>query len=227
MNVLCEKDKKDNWDINDVKNIVIKRAEKKVKVYEAILNNIRHRIGTAIDANRSYCAYQIPEFICGQPTFNMTNCVIYVLDKLKKKRFYAEYHHPYIIYVAWKVQIPENLAFCNSIPIKEKSQSQLAICPPSYKQSNSSHHNTHRTVYSNSSNRPQNNQNNQYKSNIGNGPPPMNMNANNSQKNFDANLLDVTYKSRKTNSKHNNKNKQNETDMLLNFVPRKPVKINR
>ena len=50
-----------------------------------------------------YCFFKIPEYIPGYPLFNMTECVLYLLNILKDKGFLCRYADNYIIYITWNI----------------------------------------------------------------------------------------------------------------------------
>jgi hypothetical protein len=92
---------KSNWTIRDLHEKIEKREKTKVDVYDKLFKRIEFKIGCAL-ANDSFCCfYQIPEFECGLPGFNMTKCVRYLMDKIKEKQLNVKYKHKYILFVWW------------------------------------------------------------------------------------------------------------------------------
>ena len=60
----------------------------------------------AVENDEFYCFYTIPEYIPGIPLFNMTDCVLFMLNELKSKGFVSRYVHPFMLYVSWQVNKP-------------------------------------------------------------------------------------------------------------------------
>ena len=67
---------------------------------------------------RIFCFYRLPEYIPGLPLYNMTECVIYILNLLHEKEFKARYCDPFMIFISWSLPKP-TLKLINNIPQKD------------------------------------------------------------------------------------------------------------
>ena len=45
----------------------------------------------------------VPEFIVGAPIYNMTECLEFVINALKKNGFLVRYYFPKMLYVSWDI----------------------------------------------------------------------------------------------------------------------------
>ena len=72
-------------------NDLIKQQErknrKKNKIFKKVLEQIEKKIKLASYHNSYYVYYELPEIILGSPKYNMDECKVYVLHKLKKNGF--------------------------------------------------------------------------------------------------------------------------------------------
>lgn len=78
-------------------------------IFDRILERCYIKIKGASDNEHSYCFYQVPEYIPGEPLYNLTKCVVFILKKLRNNGFNCKYCHPYLIFVSWKQQSDSNL----------------------------------------------------------------------------------------------------------------------
>jgi len=69
-----------------------------------------------------FCFFQIPEYIAGLPLYNITECVMYILNLLHDKGFNARYCDPYMLYISWNLPKP-NLKTIK--PAKEESSKNI------------------------------------------------------------------------------------------------------
>lgn len=93
--------------INQLHKEIEKREKRKNKVYQTILDKVNYRIiltnQQTIDC---FCLFIVPSFIFGVPLYNMTNCIIYIMEDLIEKGFKVQYTHPNLLSISWK-QKPE------------------------------------------------------------------------------------------------------------------------
>ena len=75
-------------------------------VYKKITSSCFKKIKLAVENEEIYCFYSIPEYIPGIPLFNMTDCVMFMLNELKDKGFNSRYVHPFMVYITWQVNKP-------------------------------------------------------------------------------------------------------------------------
>jgi len=56
--------------------------------------------------NDKYIWFVIPEFIFGEPTYNQSDCIAFVVDKIVENGFYVKYIHPNTLFVSWEQWVP-------------------------------------------------------------------------------------------------------------------------
>lgn len=82
----------------------INKENNRKKIYMNILGQCYKKIESYVDNGESYCIYKLPEFIYGYPIYNMTDCVMYIINNLNKNGFKCKYINPYIIFISWFVK---------------------------------------------------------------------------------------------------------------------------
>jgi hypothetical protein len=89
-----------------VQEIQKKQREKdkmRTKIYEKISEKCFNKIKETSNNEVHYCFFQIPEYIPGYPIFNITDCIMYLLEILYKKGFKARYCDKYVIFISWAI----------------------------------------------------------------------------------------------------------------------------
>jgi len=94
------------YSIYDIKKEYYEREKRRLAIYKKITSNCFKKIKLAVENDEFYCFYTIPEYIPGIPLFNMTDCVLFMLNELKSKGFVSRYVHPFMLYVSWQVNKP-------------------------------------------------------------------------------------------------------------------------
>ena len=92
--------------INKLRNEVELREQKKIKIFEKILELCYQRILNSNQKNDDYsCTYIIPTVVFGLPLYDVNDCVTFVINKLIEKGFNIVFAFPTTIHISWK---PEN-----------------------------------------------------------------------------------------------------------------------
>lgn len=91
-----------NINIMDIQKKQYDRDLKRKNIYNTILEQCFHKINSTADNEHEHCFYRVPEYMIGVPIYNLTKCVIYILQKLRENGFKCKYCHPFMIYVSWK-----------------------------------------------------------------------------------------------------------------------------
>jgi hypothetical protein len=113
--------KNDNSYLFSVNEIHKKQKEKernRLKIYENISAKCFKKIKETSLNEETFCFYKLPEYIPGLPLYNMTECVIFMLNLLHEKGFKARYCDPYMLFISWSLPKP-TLKLINNIPQKE------------------------------------------------------------------------------------------------------------
>jgi hypothetical protein len=113
-----------SYSVQEIQKKQFEKDKMRTKIYEKISEKCFNKIKETSNNEVNYCFFQIPEYIPGYPIFNMTDCVMYLLEILYKKGFKAKYCDKYLIYISWNVNKPkfkliENNKVENTPVIKE------------------------------------------------------------------------------------------------------------
>jgi hypothetical protein len=84
------------------------RDQRQVSIFNKILNRVHKRI-THIGRNKAndkHIWFTIPEYIFGEPVYDKSNCIGYLVAKLQDNGFYVKYVHPNTLFVSWNEWIP-------------------------------------------------------------------------------------------------------------------------
>jgi hypothetical protein len=86
----------------------LKRDLKQLSIFNKILNRVHNRIKLTArnKTTEKYIWFVIPEFIFGEPTYNQSDCIAYVVNKIVDNGFYAKYIHPNTLFISWEQWIP-------------------------------------------------------------------------------------------------------------------------
>ena len=102
--------------IHNLHNEIEKRENRKNKTYQTILEKVQYRIITTNKkSNDCYCFYSVPTFIFGVPLYDMTKCIIFIMEDLIERGFKVNYTHPNLLFISWKEKPKEQLK-----PVNEK-----------------------------------------------------------------------------------------------------------
>lgn len=62
------------------------------------------KIHTAVNLNSYTCLFEVPEFIMGYPLFNINECIIYIIGKLKDYGYKVNYFFPKLLHISWNAE---------------------------------------------------------------------------------------------------------------------------
>lgn len=88
----------------NIKDLYSKMNEKNIKrmeTYDDILIKCHNKIKYNSTLERTYCFYQIPEFIIGTPIYDITELRTYIINSLKKDGFEYLYVEPNWLFISW------------------------------------------------------------------------------------------------------------------------------
>lgn len=86
----------------------MKRNLKQISIFNKILNRIHRRIqlSTRTTRNDKYIWSIVPEFIFGEPNYNQSDCIAYVVNKIIDNGFHVRYIHPNTLFISWENWVP-------------------------------------------------------------------------------------------------------------------------
>ena len=86
------------YDLYRMRKINNKKYE---KIYNKILNKCSQFIKRANLLGENMCFFEIPDFILGEPTYDLNSCVGYIIKRLKEKGFNVILISNNIIIITW------------------------------------------------------------------------------------------------------------------------------
>jgi hypothetical protein len=92
--------------IHDIHKKQKEKEKNRLKIYEDISHKCFKKIKETSSNEETFCFYKIPEYIPGLPIYNMTECVIFLLNLLHEKGFSSRYIDKFIIFISWHLPKP-------------------------------------------------------------------------------------------------------------------------
>lgn len=85
-----------------------RRDLKQLSIFNKILNRIHRRITITSRTKRTekFIWFAIPEFIFGEPVYNKTDCIAYVVTKLEENGFFIRFIYPTTLFITWENWVP-------------------------------------------------------------------------------------------------------------------------
>jgi hypothetical protein len=79
-----------------------------LNIYNKILIRVHNKIKYTSKQliNDECCWYIVPEFLIGTPKYNNSDCIAFIIDKLRDNGFIVRYTHPNLLFISWKQWIP-------------------------------------------------------------------------------------------------------------------------
>tara|TARA_B100000963_G_scaffold334764_1_gene328250 strand:+ start:1414 stop:1842 length:429 start_codon:yes stop_codon:yes gene_type:complete len=92
-----------NYNINimDIQKKQYEKDKKRLEIYNKILQKCYYKINSTSDNEYEHCFFRVPEYVMGSPIYNLTKCVIFLLQKLRENGFKCKYCHPFMLYISW------------------------------------------------------------------------------------------------------------------------------
>ena len=91
----------------NINNLYETMWEKNIKRYEkfdGVLKKIHNRIKYNARIEKTYCFFQIPEFIIGVPLYNIQEMKTYIINSLKTNGFKLLYIDPNWLFITWEIK---------------------------------------------------------------------------------------------------------------------------
>jgi len=73
--------------ITDLYSTINEKTIKRMEIYDGVLVKCHKRIQYNSSLERTYCFYQIPEFIIGTPLYKVEEMRTYIINSLKNNDF--------------------------------------------------------------------------------------------------------------------------------------------
>lgn len=102
-----EDSRKFSYSVQDIYKVQKEKDKQRLKIYERILSKCFKKIKELSLHEETFCFFEMPEYIPGSPLYNMTECVIFMVNSLQDKGFKARYVDPFMIFITWSIPKPE------------------------------------------------------------------------------------------------------------------------
>ena len=87
--------------ISQLQDAMHKKNLMRLEIYDSVLVKCHKRIQYNSKLERTYCFYQIPEFIIGVPLYNIQEMKIYIINSLENNGFKLLYIDPNWLFISW------------------------------------------------------------------------------------------------------------------------------
>ena len=114
-----------SFSVNEIHKKQKDKEKNRLRIYESISAKCFKKIKEMSLTEETFCFYKLPEYIPGLPLYNMTECVIFILNILHEKGFKARYCDPYMIFVSWTLPKPNLKLICDTPPIEKNSKKNV------------------------------------------------------------------------------------------------------
>ena len=74
----------------------------RIKTYDKILKRLENAMKTACQSDHYDCSFVVPLFLFGEPSFNITDCMLYLYMKCKRAGYHCTTKEPNMIHVSWR-----------------------------------------------------------------------------------------------------------------------------
>ena len=96
-------------DMKELYSTINQKTLRRMELYDSILKKCHSRILYNSGLQRTYCFYQIPEFIIGMPLYDILELRNYVMNSLKTNGFEILYVEPNWLFIYWNVKGAKSL----------------------------------------------------------------------------------------------------------------------
>ena len=94
-------------DMKELHATINKQSLKRMELYDSILKKCHSRILYNSGLQRTYCFYQIPEFVIGTPLYDILELRNYIMNSLKTNGFEILYIEPNWLFIHWNIKAVE------------------------------------------------------------------------------------------------------------------------
>ena len=112
--------------INELYNVRNEKNLKRLEIYDSVLVKCHNRIKYNSNLEKTYCFYQIPEFIIGVPLYNIHEMRKYIINSLKNNGFQIMYIDPNWLFINWSQTKMDNLVNKSFKKQKNKNEKEAS-----------------------------------------------------------------------------------------------------
>jgi len=92
------------YNVQEIKRFIHEREKGRLKIYEEVLEKCFHKIQNAVIRDEPFALFIVPEIILGKPRYNFSNCLQYIIFRLKQNGFEIHYYYPNALKISWGVK---------------------------------------------------------------------------------------------------------------------------
>lgn len=107
--------------MNELYSNINNKTLKRMELYDSILLKCHSRIKYNSNLQRTYCFYQVPEFIIGIPLYDISELRNYVMNSLKTNGFEILYIEPNWLFIHWNLKGHKSLTKNTNISKKQNN----------------------------------------------------------------------------------------------------------
>jgi hypothetical protein len=90
--------------IEDIFSYQENEKHRKYKIYDKLLDKIKNKINTAIKYNVNFIYFRVIRNF-DDPPFDVKPCILYLMLKLKKLKYFVLFLEPNIIFISWEKEL--------------------------------------------------------------------------------------------------------------------------
>ena len=109
-------------DMKELYSTINAKTLRRMELYDSVLKKCHSRILYNSGLQRTYCFYQIPEFIIGVPLYDVVELRQYIMNSLKTNGFELLYIEPNWLFIYWNVKGAKSLTKNNNVTKKINTQ---------------------------------------------------------------------------------------------------------
>jgi hypothetical protein len=116
--------------MSDLRSTIDRKNLMRLEIYDSVLVKCHKRIKYNSDLEKTYCFFQIPEFIIGVPIYKTDEMKRYIMNSLKNNGFQLLYIDPNWLFIHWGHHAMNKLAnttLKKEIKKKEKENSYRSV----------------------------------------------------------------------------------------------------
>ena len=95
-----------SFSINEIHKKQKEKEKNRLDIYQNISVKCFKKIKETSLNEETFCFFQLPEYIPGLPIYNITECVMFLLNVLHEKGFNARYCSSFTIFISWNFPKP-------------------------------------------------------------------------------------------------------------------------
>jgi len=71
--------------------------------FTRVLDLCNIQISQAEKLSKTECYFQVPEFMFGYPLYDISECIRFIIQKLKSNDYHVQYFHPKLLFISWRM----------------------------------------------------------------------------------------------------------------------------